>query len=146
MTSTSTTLNHTQTSARRPVWRAGSTAGLVGAAVLYAYGAVADALRVPMRAGEPGAHAARAITPASFAVGVLICTFWGTLLAIVIDRRAAHPARTWIRTATALVALSLVFPLAASHAAESTRLTLAAAHMIAASIIVPAIAQRLRQR
>ena len=118
----------------------------VNSATLYVYGAVADTLDVPMRAAEPGAHAAQAITPANFAMGTLICTFWGTLLAIVLARRATNPARTWVRTSTVLVAISLVFPLAASHTAVSTKLTLAVAHLIAAAIIVPALAHRLRQR
>jgi len=99
-----------------------------------------------MKAGEPWAHHAQAINPGSFATGTLVCAFWGTVLAVVLARRAAHPARTFARSATALVAVSLAFPLDAAHTATATRLTLAGAHLLAASIIVPVITRRLAHR
>jgi Family of unknown function (DUF6069) len=125
------------------VWLAGAAAAVAGALVLYAYGAAAAALSVPMRAGEPWAGHAEALNGGSFAVGTLICTFWGTVLAVVLARRAAHPARAFARSAAALVAVSLAFPLAAAHPATSTRLTLAGAHLLAAAIIIPVITRRL---
>ena len=129
--------------ARLPVTAAGAIAALAGAAVLYAYAALAQALDVPMRAGEIGASHAQAITPASFAAGVVFCTVAGTVLAMVLARRAAHPARAFLRTSLVLVAISLVFPLAASHTATATRLTLALGHLIAAAIVIPIITSRL---
>ena len=75
--------------------------------------------------------------------GVVFCTIVGTILAMVLATRAAHPARTFLRTALVLVAVSLVFPLAASHTAEATRLTLALAHLIAAAVVIPLITLRL---
>ena len=69
-----------------------------------------------------GASQAQAITPASFAAGVVFCTAAGTILAMVLARRAANPARAFLRTSLILVAVSLVFPLAACHTATSTRL------------------------
>jgi hypothetical protein len=129
--------------AKLPVSVAGGFAALAGAAVLYAYGTLAQALDVPMRAGEIGARHAQAITPASFATGVVFCTVAGTILAMVLARRAAHPARTFLRTSLVLVAISLVFPLAASHTATTTRLTLALGHLIAAAIVIPVITSRL---
>jgi hypothetical protein len=98
-----------------------------------------------MRAGEVGASQAQAITPASFAAGVVFCTAAGTILAMVLARRAAHPARAFLRTSLILVAVSLVFPLTASHTATSTRLTLALGHLIAAAIVIPIITGRLTQ-
>jgi len=62
---------------------------------------------------------------------------------MILAARAAHPARAFLRTALVLVAVSLVFPLAASHTAEATRLTLALGHLIAAAIIIPLITLRL---
>jgi hypothetical protein len=121
----------------------GAAAAAAGAAVLYAYGTLAQALDVPMRAGEIGASHAQAITPASFAIGVVFCTVAGTILAMVLARRAAHPARAFLRTSLVLVAISLVFPLAASHTATETRLTLALGHVIAAAIVIPIITRRL---
>ena len=125
--------------AQLPVSAAGAIAALAGAAVLYAYGTLARALDVPMRAGEIGARHAQAITPASFAAGVVFCTAAGTILAMVLARRAARPARAFLRTSLVLVAVSLVFPLAASHTATATRLTLALGHLIAAAIVIPVI-------
>ena len=129
--------------ARLPVSVAGALAALAGAAVLYSYGALAQALDLPLRAGEIGASHAQAITPASFAAGVVFCTAAGTILAMVLARLAAHPARAFLRTTLILVAISLVFPLAASHAAPATRLTLALGHLIAAAIVIPIITRRL---
>lgn len=128
-----------------PLPVAGAIAAVAGALVLYAYGALARALSVPMRAGEPGASHAQAITPFSFASGVVFCTTVGTILAMILAACAAHPARTFLRTALVLVAVSLVFPLAASHTAEATRLTLALGHLIAAAIVIPLITLRLAQ-
>ena len=125
--------------AKLPVSMAGAIAALAGAAVLYAYGTLARALDVPMRAGEIGARHAQAITPASFAAGVVFCTVAGTILAMVLARRAARPARAFLRTSLVLVAVSLVFPLAASHTATATRFTLALGHLIAAAIVIPVI-------
>jgi hypothetical protein len=137
------TIRTTSRLAKLPVWVAGGFAAMAGAAVLYAYGTLAKALGVPMRAGEIGARHAQAITPASFATGVVFCTAAGTILAMVLARRAAHPARAFLRTSLVLVAISLVFPLAASHTATATRLTLALGHLIAAAIVIPVITSRL---
>jgi hypothetical protein len=144
-TATRSTPAHPATSrlAKLPVCVAGAIAALAGAAVLYAYGSLAQALDVPMRAGEIGASHAQAITPASFASGVVFCTVAGTILAMVLARRAARPARAFLRTSLVLVAISLVFPLAASHTATTTRLTLALGHLIAAAIVIPIITGRL---
>lgn len=131
--------------AKLPVSVVGAIAAVAGAGVLYAYGTLARALDVPMRAGEIGASRADAITPASFASGVVFCTVAGTILAMVLAARAAHPARAFLRTSLVLVAISLVFPLAASHTATATRLTLALGHLIAAAIVIPIIAARLAQ-
>jgi FtsH-binding integral membrane protein len=126
-----------------PVPVAGAIAAAAGATVLYAYGALAQALSVPMRAGDPGASHAQAITPANFAVGVVFATVAGTILAMILAARAADPARAFLRTALVLVAVSLVFPLAASHTPAATRLTLALGHLIAAAIVIPLITLRL---
>ena len=128
-----------------PVSVTGVTAAAAGAAVLYAYGTVARALSVPMRAGEPGASHAQAITPASFASGVVFCTVAGTILAMILAAQAADPVRAFARTTVILVAVSLVFPLAASHTAATTRLTLALGHLIAAAIVIPILTLRLTQ-
>lgn len=126
-----------------PVWLAGAAAAAAGALAAYGYGATAQALSVPMRAGEPWAGHAQAINAASFATGTLVCAFWGIVLAVIVARRAARPARAFARAAAALVVVSLAFPLDAAHTAPSTKLTLAGAHLLAAAIIIPIIARRL---
>jgi Family of unknown function (DUF6069) len=92
-----------------------------------------------MRAGELGASHAQAVTPANFVTGIVLCTAAGTVLAMILARRAAISARTFLRTTLVLVAISLVFPLAASHTQTATRLTLALGHLIAAAIVIPLI-------
>ena len=82
--------------AKLPVLVTGAVAAAAGAAVLYAYGALAQALSVPMRAGEIGASHADAITPAShtatttrltLALGHLIAA---AIVIPILTRRLAH--------------------------------------------------------
>jgi hypothetical protein len=133
-------------SARRTalhVARSGLVAGISGGVVLYAYGAAVAAAGVPMRAGDPWATAAEAVTPANFSAGVVLCTFWGTVLAVVVALVAARPSRVFVRTATALVGVSLAAPLAAVDTTVSTKLALALGHLIAAAVVVPLITRAL---
>jgi hypothetical protein len=130
--------------ARIPVPAAGAVAAVAGAAVLYGYGAVARALAGPMQAGDIGASHADPVTPSSFSIGVVLCTVVGTVLALVLARRAADPARTFLRTALVLTAVSLLFPLTASHTDTATRLTLALGHLVAAALIIPILVSSLR--
>ena len=73
----------------------GIVGALVATAAIEAYAAIGRAAGVPMRAAAPGSDAASSITAGSFASGVLICSFWGTLLALLIARFARRPARTF---------------------------------------------------
>ena len=114
-----------------------------GAAVLLGYGAIAIAIHGPMHAASHGADHADPITAASFAIGVLFSTFFGTILALALARWAKHPASTFLRTAIALTAVSIVAPLAASHTDEATRLTLAVGHVTAAAVVIPVIVRAL---
>jgi heme A synthase len=143
MTTIATTRNQPTANPRRPIWPGGVLAGLTGAATLGLYGVLAQAAGVPMRAASPGAAPTQPITPGTFAMGVLVCTFWGTVLAVVLARRATRPRRTWTRVSTTLVAISLLFPLAAGQTAMSTKLTLVVGHLIAAVIVIPLLARRL---
>lgn len=129
----------------RPLWLVSAAAGLAAAVATEAYGLVARAAGVPMAAGTPGASATQPIEVGMFAMGTLICTFWGTVIAVLLARFAKDPARTYVRTTVALTVLSLADPLAAGGGtAFSTRLMLALAHVIAAAIIIPTVARRLR--
>jgi hypothetical protein len=120
-------------------------AAAAGSGVLFAYGAAALAIHGPMAAGDPGAAKAVPIVASSFPVGVLFSAFLGTVLAVVLARWAADPARTFGRAAVALTAVSLAAPLAASHTTEATRLILAGGHLVAAAVVIPLIVRALRR-
>jgi hypothetical protein len=78
-----------------------------------------------------------------FAMGTMVVTFWFTFAVVLIARFSKNPRRIYLRTALPLLALSLAVPLTAADTAISTRLTLAAAHLIAGAVIIPTVARRL---
>jgi uncharacterized RDD family membrane protein YckC len=121
----------------RPVWLVSAVAGLTAAAATELYGLAARALGLPMEAGSG------AIEVGMFAMGTVICAFWGTVLAVVLARFAARPARVYVRVTVVLTALSLAGPLTAGDTALSTKLMLATAHLLAAAIVIPTVARRL---
>ncbi|MEV4757911.1 DUF6069 family protein [Micromonospora sp. NPDC049559] len=128
---------------RLPVWLVSALAGLAAAVTTELYGLVARSVGIPMYAGNVGADHAEPITVGMFAMGTVISTFWGTVLAVALARWALRPARTYLRATLALTLLSLVGPLAAGDTAWSTRLMLALAHLVAAALVIPAVTRRL---
>lgn len=66
----------------------------------------------------------------------------GTVLAVVLSRRATRPQRTFVVTTVVLTALSII-PDVLADASTSTRFTLALSHVVAAAIVIPALASRL---
>ena len=78
-----------------------------------------------------------------FAMGTMVVMFWFTFAVILMARFTNNPRRIYLRTALPLLALSLAVPLTAADTAVSTKLTLAAAHLIAGAIIIPMVARRL---
>ena len=129
--------------ARRPVWQVSYLAGLAASVVVETWGLAARAIGVPMRAAGVGAHHAMPITVGMFAMGTMVVTFWFTFAVILMARFSKNPRRTYLRTALPLLALSLAAPITAADTAISTKLTLAAAHLIAGAIIIPVVARRL---
>ena len=129
--------------ARRPVWRVSYLAGLAASVVVETWGLAARAVGVPMRAAGPGSHHATPVTVGMFAMGTTVVTFWFTFAVILMARFSKNPRRTCLRTALPLLALSLAAPLTAADTPVSTKLTLAAAHLIAGAIIIPVVARRL---
>ncbi|MCW2640592.1 MAG: putative rane protein [Dactylosporangium sp.] len=127
----------------RPVWLVSALAGVTGAVATELYGLAAGAVGIPMSAGNIGASVAEPITVGMFAMGTLICTFWGTVLAVILARYATRPARAYVWTTVALTVVSLAGPLAAGDTATSTKLMLALAHLLAAAIIIPTVTRRL---
>jgi len=129
--------------ARRPVWQVSYLAGLAASVVVEAWGLAARALGVPMRAAGLGSHHATPVTVGMFAMGTMVVTFWFTFAVILMARFTKTPKRTYLQTALPLLALSLAVPLTAADTATSTKLTLAAAHLITGAIIIPVVARRL---
>jgi hypothetical protein len=129
--------------ARRPVWQASYLSGLAASVVVETWGLAARAAGVPMRAAGLGSHHATPITVGMFAMGTMVVTFWFTFAVILMARFSKNPRRTYLRTALPLLALSLAVPVTAADTAISTKLTLAAAHLIAGAIIIPVVARRL---
>lgn len=107
-------------------------------AVVEAYAAVVKAAGVPMSAGFLAASRSRPVTAGSFATGVLVCTFWGTVLAMVLSKLSGRPRRASAHT---LAALSLVVPVGAAATAASTKVTLAGGHVIVALLVIPILAR-----
>jgi hypothetical protein len=128
----------------RRVWRGAVIAAATATAAIELYAAAVRALGVPMKAGFLGAATASPLTAASFATGVLVCTFWGAVLATILAKKAAHPARLFVTIGAALTAVSLAVPAGAGATAAATKVTLAAAHILAAGIVIPILARHLR--
>ncbi len=86
-------------------------------------------------AGEP-------IPVLGFGVLTVVFGLVGVVLALALSRWARRPRRTFVVTTALLTLLSLV-PDALADVAGSTRALLMTTHLVAASIIVPALARRL---
>lgn len=136
-------ITHSTALAGRPVWLVGAAAGMAAGVATEVYGLIARAAGVPMEAGTAGAAVAEPITVGMFAMGTLISTFWGVVIAMLLARHASRPSRTFVRVTVPLTVLSLAGPLAAGDTAVSTKLMLCVAHLLAAAIIIPVVAGRL---
>ena len=129
---------------RRPVWQVCYLSGLAASVVVELYGLIMRAAGVPMRAAGLGSHHATPITVGMFAMGTMVITFWFTFIVVLLARFAAGPATVYLRLTVPLLALSLVVPLTAADTALSTKLALAAAHLIAGAVIIPTVTRQLR--
>lgn len=142
-----------QSSAAPSTRTTGRTAGLArvlaGSAVVAA--AATEALAGIVRASGVNlaidTHAAGGGTPIGFgacAVMLAMVLVPTVLLVVAICRWASSPDRTWYRVTAALVVVSFVPDLVEPGTSTATRITLMAAHFVAAAIIVPAVGRRLR--
>ena len=114
--------------------RHGALAGAVALPVIEAYAALTEAAGIHSKPGSLG-PAPSPVTASSSALGIVLATFGGTVLCVILGRYATRPARTFTIIAVACTALSLITPLGAFGASLSTRLTLAGGRLIAASIM-----------
>jgi Family of unknown function (DUF6069) len=117
--------------------RGGAAATVVAAVATAAVAATGQAVGISLDiAGEP-------IPVAGFATLTVMFSVIGLLIAVGLRRFARRPRTTWIRTTVALTALSLVPDLLAD-AAPTTKALLMVTHLVAAAIVIPAVARRLR--
>ena len=117
--------------------RTGLVASLAAAAATGLGAALAGAAGIPLdvEGGRIPASGIAFVTAVSSLVGVA--------LAAALLRWSARPAPVFVRVAVGLTALSLVPPLLWASDAAVT-ITLVVLHLVAAGIVVPALAARLR--
>jgi hypothetical protein len=130
--------------ARLPVLKAAAVATVAGAVASELVSAAARAAGISMNAALFGASHADTIHVGGFAIGTVFNVAIGTVIALVLLRRAHNPARTFVRTAIVLTAVSMVLPATAAHTAAATKLTLAVAHLVVAVVVIPGMARALR--
>jgi hypothetical protein len=118
------------------VGRTGLAAGLAAAVATSAFAAIADALGVSLKVGG------EAIPAIGFGQVTLVAALIGTVLAVVLSRRANRPQHTFVVTTIALTCVTFV-PDVLADAPNGTRLALALSHVVAAAIVIPALASRL---
>lgn len=131
--------------ATTPVWKVGVVAGMAASVATTAVAIGAKAIDIPMKAAPQNADAGRAIPLTGYAMGTLMCTAIGTLLAVFLARRAKRPAPTFVIVTTLLTVASFAGPITTGHATTATRLVLSLTHVVAAVIVIPALARRLAQ-
>ncbi len=132
-----TTTVSVEAEATPSLWRSGLKAGVLAAAATTAIAVIASAAGVSFEVeGE-------AIPLAGYAQMTLLGAVVGVLLATGLRRWARTPQRTFVRATIALTALSIVPDLTVGFDAPSAA-TLIVAHVVAAAIIVPRLAARLR--
>ena len=123
---------------RQPIWKHGLTAAVIASVTTTVLAAIASAAGVSFVDGT-GAS----IPLAGFTQLTLIFSLVGVGIAAVMARRARRPRSTFVRTAFALTVLSVVPDLVLGFDAASAA-TLITLHTVAAAIVVPTIAGRLR--
>ncbi|HZN16102.1 MAG TPA: DUF6069 family protein [Acidimicrobiales bacterium] len=132
--------------AKAPVAVVGAVAGAVAAIAATAVAVAAKAVDVPMLAAPKTDPVGRAIPMYGFAMGTLLSTTIGIVIAVALLRYAKRPARTFAIVTTVLTVASFSGPITTGHATTATRLVLSLTHVVAAAIVIPAVTWRLAQR
>lgn len=136
MTSTDTT-HTTAPGSTRSLLVTGVLAAVAAAVATTAVAAIGRAAGISLEvAGEP-------IPLSGFAFLTMVFSLIGLAMAVAMARWVRQPRRVFVRTTVALTVLSLVPDLIAD-AAWSTRVLLIVTHLVAAAIVIPAVARRLR--
>ncbi len=120
----------------KQIRRTGLLAGLAASVATSTTAGVASAFGVSLKVGG------EAIPVIGFAQLTFLAAIIGTVMAVVMSHRAGRPRQTFVVSTIVLTALSIV-PDVTADAHISTRLLLALTHVIAASIVIPALSSRL---
>ncbi|MBJ8340759.1 hypothetical protein JGU71_17850 [Antrihabitans sp. YC3-6] len=126
------------TAAAPAFWRPAAVATVGAALATTAVAAAAQA------AGVSLAIDGQQIPLFAFAQLTVMFAALGVVFAAGLRRWATQPRVVFIRTTTVLTALSLV-PDAIVNASIDTKLTLMLTHLVAAAIVIPVVAARLRR-
>jgi hypothetical protein len=129
----------------RSLVRVNLNAAVLAAAATESLTAAVRGAGVHLAVGNPGGTAAD-LLPVNFgacAISIAMCMVVGVAIAALINRRSSRPVRTYRIVTGVLVLVSFVPPLIAGATSASTKLTLIAAHLIAAAIIVPLVSRSL---
>jgi hypothetical protein len=140
-----TTIASPAVSARRPLLKSTVLAAVAGSFVAEIVDGIGRAAGVPMKAALLGGSHTSTIGVGGFAIMTLCHLAVGVAIVAVLRRRAT-PARTFVRWATALAALSVLVPVTAAHTATATKVTLAVAHIVVAAVVIPLLARALPSR
>src|ERR1700690_3324842 len=125
-----------ESASTKQLWKTGAIAGLVPSVATLAIAASAKALDGPIEVGG------KAIPLLGFPQLTFVGAIIGTILAVVLSRRATHSRRTFVITTVGLTLLSII-PDALADAHTATKFTLALTHGVAAAIIIPALSALL---
>jgi Family of unknown function (DUF6069) len=132
--------------APRSLLRVGVAVGLLGAAAATLVAVVAKAAGVPMMAADKASAVADDLPMYGFAMGVLISTAIGIVLAAALGRWVKRADRAFVVVTVALTVVSFFGPITTHHATTATRLVLELTHVVAAAIVIPALAGWVAQR
>jgi hypothetical protein len=136
-TTTTTSEAPARTTRARALWAAGVVSGAFAAVATTLIALAARAADVPLAIdGEE-------IPLFGFAQLTMMGAVIGTVLAVSLAKWARRPQRTFVVTTVVLTAVSLV-PDVMANATTGSKLVLMLTHVVAAAIVVPALAKRLR--
>lgn len=129
----------------RALLRTSLIATVLAAAATETFTAVVRASGVHLAVGDPGGSASSVVpvNAGACAISLAMVMVIGTGIAALINRRSSRPARTYRIATCVLVLVSLVAPVTAVATSTGTKLTLIAAHLIAAAITVPLVSRCL---
>jgi hypothetical protein len=144
-----TATDHAPATARVPfrgLLRTNLVATVLAAAATEAFTGLVRVAGVPLAVGDPGGSVSSVVplNPGACAISLAMVMVLGIGLAALINRRSSRPARTYTIAASVLVLASMAAPLTAAATSTGTRLTLVAAHLIAAAVIIPLVRRRLK--